>query len=60
MAMEIGSPDAADLTAKDKKALSAIERFQFFRSQHTPAWYAERMGYLALGEVDSCRRALFF
>ena len=31
-----------DLTAKQKKDQSAVERFQFFRDSHTYAWYADR------------------
>ena len=44
LGLHLGSADAADLTSKEKKEQSAVERFQYFRDAHTPSWYAERHG----------------
>ena len=37
LGLHLGSADAADLTSKEKKEQSAVERFQYFRDSHTPA-----------------------
>ena len=42
LGLRLGSADATDLTKSEKSSLTAVERFQFFRDVHTPAWYAER------------------
>jgi hypothetical protein len=42
LGLRLGSADATDLTKSENKSLTAVERFQYFRDVHTPAWYAER------------------
>ena len=42
LGLRLGSADATDLTKSERLSLTAVERFQFFRDVHTPAWYAER------------------
>ena len=38
----MGCTDAQELTAKEKKEQSAVERFQYFREAHTYPWYEQR------------------
>ena len=42
LGVHLGCADAAELTSKEKKEQSAVERFQYFNDAHTPSWYATR------------------
>eukprot|EP00966_Prymnesium_polylepis_P004480 103105-Prymnesium_polylepis.1 len=42
LGVHLGCSDAQELTAKEKKEQSAVERFAYFREAHTFAWYGAR------------------
>ena len=42
LGVRLGKADSSELSKQHKKEQSAVERFQFFKEVHTPAWHAER------------------
>ena len=36
------SADSSELSKKERSEQSAVERFQYFKEVHTPAWHAAR------------------
>lgn len=42
LGLHLGSSDASELSKQERKEQSALERFQYFKEVHTPAWHAQR------------------